>query len=152
MREVLRTLQADLEEEQARRRFFEGELLRYTATPSALSGMSIDDLGALEASLEDNVKAVRAAKERRMKEAMAASDGGGGGDAATARLMCVVCLSKQKNMLFLPCKHLCTCSGCADRVMRAVGPGGGGDGGGGGGGAKCPICRTIVEHVLDVYA
>jgi hypothetical protein len=137
--EVLRTLELDLEEETAKRRVLEADLGRYTAAPSVLAGLSVDELAGLERSLEDSLKGVRAARERKMKEAL--------GD-EMSRTLCSVCLTKPKNMLFLPCKHLCACSECAGRIMRPV-PGGGGKA------AKepqCPICRVPVKEVLDVYA
>jgi hypothetical protein len=151
LHEVLTTLRTDLREERQRRGFLEGELLRYTASGGALADMSVDELAALEGALEDSVKAVRQAKERRMKEALAK----GGDSDALSRTLCSVCLTRPKNMLFLPCKHLCACSTCAERIMRPP-AGSSGDGGGGKGGAPvrplCPICRTAVEQVLDVYA
>lgn len=138
LRDLLRTLQLDLEEEQARRRIIESELSRYTASASALSSMSVDDLTALEKTLEESLKSARAAKEKRMKEAL--------GD-EMSRTMCSVCLSKPKTILFLPCKHLCACSECANRIMKPV-P----DNKGARKEPACPICRVAVREVLDVYA
>ena len=44
---------------------------------------------------------------------------------------CVVCLSEPKQVLFLPCRHLCVCKDCLVHVDR------------------CPVCRTpFDEHVL----
>ena len=49
-------------------------------------------------------------------------------------LLCVVCEDAKKSVLLLPCKHICTCQGCA------------------GGLAACPICRVPIEdRVVDVY-
>jgi hypothetical protein len=146
LREVVATLRADLDDASARSRFLEEELSRYSASARALAELSVEELAALEATLEDSVKAVRQAKERRLQEALLAK---GGGDAdAVSRTLCSVCLTRPKTILFLPCKHLCACSGCADRIMRPPG-----------GAASaprkepmCPICRAPVEQVLDVYA
>ena len=138
LRDVLRTLQMDLEEEQSRRRVVESELGRYTATPAALAALSVDELTSLETLLEESIKNVRAAKEKKMKEAL--------GD-EMSRTLCSVCLTKPKNMLFLPCKHLCACSECAGRIMKPL-P----DAKGNRKPPCCPICRVPVAEVLDVYA
>jgi len=105
---------------------------RYTASAAALEELSEEGLGALEAELEASLRAVRAAKERRIKGAL--------GD-EQSRLQCVVCLCQQKTSLFLPCKHLCACTDCAARILK-----------GSAGKPTCPLCRAPVEQVLDVYA
>jgi hypothetical protein len=44
---------------------------------------------------------------------------------------CVVCLENKKNMLLLPCKHVCSCDKCSVQLT------------------DCPLCRTkIVEKTL----
>jgi hypothetical protein len=138
LRDVLRTLQMDLEEEQSRRRILESELGRYTAAPASLAALSVDELTSLETLLEESIKKLRTAKEKKMKEAL--------GD-EMSRTLCSVCLTKPKNMLFLPCKHLCACSECAGRIMKPL-P----DAKGNRKPPLCPICRVQVAEVLDVYA
>lgn len=140
LRELLQTMQLDLEEEQGKRRVMEAELARYTAAPSALAAMSVEELTGLESALEASVRQVRGVKERKMKEAL--------GDEMN-RTLCSVCLVNPKTILFLPCKHLCACAECAGRIMR---PGGGGGGGGDKKEPQCPICRKPVAQILDVYA
>eukprot|EP01116_Phalansterium_solitarium_P001423 TRINITY_DN1121_c0_g1_i1.p1 TRINITY_DN1121_c0_g1~~TRINITY_DN1121_c0_g1_i1.p1 ORF type:complete len:743 (-),score=226.53 TRINITY_DN1121_c0_g1_i1:1396-3624(-) len=39
--------------------------------------------------------------------------------------MCVVCLERPSNVLFVPCGHLCCCSGCGSKVTP-----------------RCPLCNT----------
>ena len=46
------------------------------------------------------------------------------------KVTCVVCLSAERNMLLLPCKHLVLCSGCAAKV------------------SACPLCRSIVQDTV----
>jgi hypothetical protein len=48
---------------------------------------------------------------------------------------CVVCLDERKSVLFLPCKHICTCGQCAQalRVSKQ---------------ACCPLCRTVVTDII----
>lgn len=52
------------------------------------------------------------------------------------RLDCVVCLSDHRDTLFLPCRHLCICSNCAEPLVQ-------GDG-------KCPICRQSFESIITL--
>ena len=54
---------------------------------------------------------------------------------ARAELECVVCLSRRKTMLMVPCNHLCTCAECAVRLMNA----------------PCPICRGVVVYTIRVH-
>jgi len=49
---------------------------------------------------------------------------------------CVVCLSEPRDTTVLPCRHMCMCSGCA-RMLRHQNN-------------KCPICRTVVESLLEI--
>jgi len=130
--DFLRSLQEEVESQSAQRKVAEVALARLTAMPAALEELTLEGLGEVEAKLETSLRAVRAAKDKRMKEAL--------GD-EQSRLQCSVCLSKPKTSLFLPCKHLCACTECARRIMSA-------------GERKplCPICRAPVLEVLDVYA
>lgn len=48
---------------------------------------------------------------------------------------CVVCLENRKNVLILPCSHMCICTGCSDNKSLD----------------KCPICRSTIEGKLIVY-
>ncbi|XP_063966458.1 uncharacterized protein LOC135153055 [Lytechinus pictus] len=58
------------------------------------------------------------------------------------RQACVVCLDAVKNTLFMPCRHLCVCVPCADRIvsnddiyMRI-----------------CPLCRSRIGSIVEVYS
>jgi hypothetical protein len=46
---------------------------------------------------------------------------------------CCVCMEKQKNQIFMPCKHMCCCSDCASSVIRVQ--------------KKCPICRQAIINL-----
>lgn len=55
--------------------------------------------------------------------------------------MCVVCQDSHKSVLILPCKHMCLCVACANQIVRSHF-------------AErriCPLCRTRIERVMDVY-
>ncbi|TNJ26494.1 Zinc finger, C3HC4 type (RING finger) domain-containing protein [Giardia muris] len=46
---------------------------------------------------------------------------------------CVVCLSRQKDAVILPCRHLVVCEVCADRIEHC-----------------CPYCRGKTDEALVV--
>ena len=43
---------------------------------------------------------------------------------------CLVCMSEQKAVLLLPCRHLCVCAECFDSFQQQ----------------KCPVCRAPIEE------
>ncbi|EQC30960.1 hypothetical protein SDRG_11433 [Saprolegnia diclina VS20] len=49
-------------------------------------------------------------------------------------LECVVCLSATKNVLLLPCKHLCLCTSCSAHIT-----------------SECPLCKTKIEAKTTVF-
>ena len=56
---------------------------------------------------------------------------------ATADL-CVVCMDCKKDVLLLPCKHVCMCRRCTEQQLRVN--------------RRCPICRGDVEtHISGVF-
>ncbi len=46
---------------------------------------------------------------------------------------CLICQDADRNTLFFPCRHICACSPCSDRLD------------------KCPVCRTRIESKTTVY-
>ena len=48
--------------------------------------------------------------------------------------LCKVCAQRQKNVVFLPCKHYCTCATCAERIEM-----------------KCPICREKIAEIQNIF-
>jgi len=49
--------------------------------------------------------------------------------------VCVICLERTRNILLLPCKHICLCRECFNKTKIA----------------HCPVCRSAVESKIDVY-
>jgi len=47
--------------------------------------------------------------------------------------LCVICIVNQKNTVLLPCKHLCVCKDCADRV------------------SACPMCTIKIDDRMKVF-
>lgn len=64
------------------------------------------------------------------------------GDAAAAvnrDTVCVICTDRPKRVLLLPCRHLCLCVGCAERLLFEYRQQG------------CPLCRFPVERSMHVF-
>lgn len=49
------------------------------------------------------------------------------------RDLCKICLENELNILVMPCKHLCLCIVCSDKVAKL--------------GQKCPMCRTPINEL-----
>jgi len=50
------------------------------------------------------------------------------------QLRCVICMTRQRNMLFNPCRHICCCSECAYNNIH-----------------ECPICRQVISEQFAIY-
>ncbi len=50
---------------------------------------------------------------------------------------CRICFSANRNVLMLPCKHLCCCAACALQLVNST--------------KKCPMCRATIESTLHVF-
>lgn len=50
---------------------------------------------------------------------------------------CIICQERVKNVLLLPCKHVCVCSYCEVKLNRY--------------GNRCPVCRTNVHRTMKVF-
>lgn len=55
--------------------------------------------------------------------------------------MCVVCQDRSKSVLVLPCRHMCLCLECANRIARSRTREH----------RKCPLCRTRINTIMNVY-
>eukprot|EP00057_Strongylocentrotus_purpuratus_P025258 XP_011679732.1 PREDICTED: uncharacterized protein LOC105445642 [Strongylocentrotus purpuratus] len=58
------------------------------------------------------------------------------------RKTCVVCLDAVKDTLFLPCRHLCVCLPCADKIVSNADILS----------RSCPLCRTRIGSIVEVYS
>jgi hypothetical protein len=47
---------------------------------------------------------------------------------------CIVCMEEDKDQLFLPCKHVLCCGGCAKKLMDTT--------------RLCPTCRAPIKQVI----
>jgi hypothetical protein len=52
--------------------------------------------------------------------------------------LCVVCEESKKQVMLLPCKHMCLCKGCAaECLFKTL--------------HECPMCRAKIENSMEVY-
>eukprot|EP00931_Biecheleriopsis_adriatica_P077516 TRINITY_DN51066_c0_g1_i1.p1 TRINITY_DN51066_c0_g1~~TRINITY_DN51066_c0_g1_i1.p1 ORF type:complete len:309 (+),score=77.86 TRINITY_DN51066_c0_g1_i1:47-973(+) len=100
-----------------------------------LGGLRAEELAPLETELEALLSAVRAHRQRCLEQQLQSvqrkhDEACKGWQSLEEEQSCVVCSELEKTILFLPCRHLCTCRECADQLLL------------------CPICRAdIVEKV-----
>jgi len=48
---------------------------------------------------------------------------------------CTICLNQERNLVFMPCNHLCACAECGlNPTIRT-----------------CPVCRTVFNNRVVVY-
>ena len=50
---------------------------------------------------------------------------------------CVVCLGRQREVILLPCSHVCMCADCAREIMSRD--------------KTCPVCRAEIERVAPAF-
>ena len=51
------------------------------------------------------------------------------------KLLCIICQEKDREVVNLPCKHLCMCLSCAYKTKKS----------------KCPVCRQPIKGYLKFY-
>ena len=55
--------------------------------------------------------------------------------------MCVVCMEHEKSVVLIPCKHMCMCKGCTDKLIaqserqKAI----------------CPLCRDLIMDTMEIF-
>jgi len=49
---------------------------------------------------------------------------------------CVICMTDPRDTTVLPCRHMCLCSTCADKLRQQTN--------------KCPICRTTINSMINI--
>jgi len=94
-----------------------------------LSGQSIISLSLKELEqLEDTIKSTLKKIEHQKQDVI-------------SRLLaqikeqktCILCIDKDKEIVFVPCGHLCTCSVCAQSLI------------------KCPVCRSNIQQRIKTF-
>lgn len=52
--------------------------------------------------------------------------------------LCLVCMLDPINTLLLPCRHLCLCTECAQRIRSRC--------------SGCPLCRNSIERIVQIHS
>ena len=53
--------------------------------------------------------------------------------------LCIVCQTKMKKIVFMPCRHMCMCKNCCKQFMEVFGK------------RSCPLCRQSIASTLEIY-
>ncbi|TMW64292.1 hypothetical protein Poli38472_012914 [Pythium oligandrum] len=105
-------------------------------TQNIVSSRRLDELKEWEQMLEGSLTRVRSIKEEIAMELQKKLAQQAEGQQLQDHKLCVICLSNEKSILCLPCRHLCLCQECSQHQELD----------------KCPICRLGVDNMLLVYA
>ena len=123
--------------------------------PTAIEHLSVAALTELEKQLETSLRVVRETRDSKITAELGE---------AKDRSFCVICLTRPKSVLLLPCKHLCICDEClkylseeSKREMKRALARAGSDpearrAAGKERRFKCPVCRSPVQKTIDVYS
>ena len=100
---------------------------RYFGVGSDSASLTLEELDSVETKLRKALNTITEAKETHMRRRLEQQD---------SEKACVVCMEGNKTVLLLPCKHLCVCSHCSDRVELT----------------HCPLCRIEIESKIKTFA
>jgi hypothetical protein len=102
------------------------------ANANASASASVSDLDAAKTVFMDTINRAEMGKIKEISEMIQSIN-----QKLTLRtdqlLNCVICKDVRKDCLFLPCKHICTCTKCAEQVE------------------ECSICRATIEDRIPTY-
>jgi len=100
---------------------------------AALPTASESVLKELEASIDTSLLSVRQRREELLR--IAAEQANTDRQKQLESKLCCICLQNERTTLILPCRHMCLCSSCGedDRL------------------AKCPICRTSIDSMMEIF-
>jgi hypothetical protein len=59
-------------------------------------------------------------------------------DDTNDKFLCSICFDRTIRCIFIPCKHMCTCNKCAEKIQKRHN-------------SKCPICRDVFREIWDVF-
>mmetsp|Transcript_20806 Transcript_20806/g.43465 ORF Transcript_20806/g.43465 Transcript_20806/m.43465 type:complete len:97 (+) Transcript_20806:72-362(+) len=84
-------------------------------------------LKEIEANLDYSLGVVRRRREEVIRNR--ATEG-------RSEKLCCVCMEKERQVLLMPCRHLCVCRGCSEDARLL----------------DCPICRSDISERMVVYS
>lgn len=90
-----------------------------TGRSEEINSMPLKDLRKVYKQLQDGMYEMKKAMEQR----------------TTTSHICIACQERERNIVLLPCKHLCLCSACSPAVRD-----------------KCPLCRTEIQEHLKIFS
>jgi len=113
------------------------EFIMSVAGGTLLTAVEIFGLGSVQAQVPGNASGGFLSAAFTSPEKLQGTGGGGGGGSAAADSgrgddECVVCLEASKEVLLLPCRHMCVCSTCLTHID------------------KCPVCRATFEEYIQM--
>mgnify|MGYP002260079235 CR=1 FL=1 len=56
--------------------------------------------------------------------------------------LCIVCQTEMKNIVLMPCRHMCMCKNCCAQLFRTQRYQR----------KTCPLCRNIITSTMEIYA
>ena len=123
----------------------EGDIDEYEIATDTDSDGSISEPGEIEVSLPSRDNTHYSLRQRHSvtpaRSGMSAHDLARRLESERDKHKCVVCQDNPKNVLVMPCKHMCLCIDCARSIVnnrnqqRRV----------------CPLCRSKITKVMDVF-
>mmetsp|Transcript_126399 Transcript_126399/g.223914 ORF Transcript_126399/g.223914 Transcript_126399/m.223914 type:complete len:383 (-) Transcript_126399:63-1211(-) len=102
------------------------------AQEARLQALGDDALATLETRLEATLRVVRSHRQQQWEQQLMSVQRRHAEEYRERQSLedeqaCVVCSEQRKSVLFMPCRHLCTCEHCAVKL------------------SACPICRAPIE-------
>jgi len=85
----------------------------------SLEHKSLQELQVYERQLKNALERIEKAKQNLEEEKL-----------------CVICRCESKEVLIMPCRHLCVCRDCGHRVELTL----------------CPLCRQVIAERLTVFS
>jgi len=100
---------------------------------SQLAGLEGQQLATVETELEAVLQRVRGHRQRRLEQQLQSVERRHAAECRGRQSLeedqqCIVCSELAKTVLFLPCRHLCTCESCSSQL------------------SLCPICRAVISE------
>lgn len=57
-------------------------------------------------------------------------------DSDDNRIVCQICFCNQRNVVYIPCRHILSCNTCSIKIFQTTG--------------KCPYCSQIINKMENI--